>query len=214
MKERSRSRLPQFEKSVFSVRCYQVLMRVVRYANHVFLVHLQPEVKVQNMHNCSRTVRYGKAENTSPTVIVRSSFPEAALKQYKTISSPTQYTHSPRGDTTAHRKSPPSRLPDEKLRTIWKKHKNGNRIGVMFTQHLSYAPVPACSWWRQCWNGCRRRTVQHCAEVDGCCERSCLCLPYLQETWTCARIPLTSRSTLWWFRPNSHYKNYVYEWFK
>ena len=128
MKEWWRSRLPQFEKSVFGVSRYQVLMRVVRYANHVFLVHLQPEVKVQNMHNCSRTVRYGKAENTSPTVIVRSSFPEAALKQYKTISSPTQYTHSPRGDTTAHRKSPPSRLPDEKLRTIWDKSRTYGTI--------------------------------------------------------------------------------------
>ena len=56
------------------------------------------------------------------TVRVLSSLPVLILKQYSTMSSPIQKIHSPRGDTVAHTKSPPSRLPLEKLLTIYIKN--------------------------------------------------------------------------------------------
>lgn len=58
-----------------------------------------------------------------PTIIltfkVLSNFPELVEKQYKTISSPTQYIQSPLGDTVEHTKSPPSLLPLANDLTIW-----------------------------------------------------------------------------------------------
>jgi len=71
------------------------------------------------------------------------------------------------------------------------RHTSRNRKYTAKTQEMKKicgtelsVPVPACSWWRQCWIGYRQQTVQHYAAEDECYAQWCQCQPDLPVTWT------------------------------
>lgn len=90
-------------------------MWVMRYPNNIFFMNLKGKCIWIN-NNTYKSI-YIKIL----TLRVLSNLPENVEKQYKTMSSPTQYIQSPLGDTVEQTKSPPSLLPLAKDLTIWNK---------------------------------------------------------------------------------------------